>query len=88
MIVKIREQLAVLLESFVEPRPVSGVQFMARGLTPCDQLRTLQVAHANQPIYGMRHFGWLTHPSGDPGHLAAGRDTGGWSLWAYCADEI
>jgi hypothetical protein len=34
MIVKIREQLAVLLESSVEPRPVVGVQFVMRDLCP------------------------------------------------------
>ena len=60
MIVEIPEQLAVLLESFVEPRPVVGVQFVARGLTPCDHVRTLQIAHADQPIYEVRHSGWWT----------------------------
>jgi hypothetical protein len=67
MIVEIREQLAVLLESFVEPRPVVGVQFAARGLTPSDQIRTLEVAHTNQPIYEVRTPP-VTHPSGDLGH--------------------
>ena len=57
MIVEIREQLAVLLESFVEPRPVLRVQFAARALTPSDQIRTLQASHANQPIYEVCHSG-------------------------------
>jgi hypothetical protein len=55
MIVEIREQVAVLLESFVEPRPVVGAQFATRGLTSSDQIRTVEVAHTNQPIYEVRH---------------------------------
>ena len=58
MIVEIGEQLAVLLKSFVEPRPVVGVQFVARGLTPCGHLRTLQITHADQPLYEVSHSGW------------------------------
>ena len=49
--------MAVLPESFVEPRPVLRVQFAARALTPSDQIRTLQAAHANQPIYEVCHSG-------------------------------
>ena len=60
MIVEIREQLAVLLESIVEPRTVVGVQFPVGGVMPCVRLRTLHVAHASQPIYQVGQNGWWT----------------------------
>jgi hypothetical protein len=45
MIVKILEQLAVLLESFVEPQAIVGREFVARDLESCNQVRALDVAH-------------------------------------------
>jgi len=64
MIVEIGEQLAVLLEPFVQPGAICGIEVAARGFIPYDQVRTLEVAHSKEPIYSVPHSPPATlHPA-------------------------
>ena len=67
MIVEILEQLAVLLEPFVEPRAIFGREFVARDLELCNQVRTLDAAHAPKPTCEVRHFRSQVDSAGDRG---------------------
>jgi hypothetical protein len=63
MIVEIREQPAVFLESLVEPRPVVGVQFVARGLTPCVQLQNSLGCSRRSALLRGESLRLVPHPS-------------------------
>jgi hypothetical protein len=45
MIVEIGEQLSELLEPFVQPGAICGLEVVARGFMPHDQIRGLEVAY-------------------------------------------
>lgn len=46
MIVEVGEQLPVLLEPFIQPGAVCGLEVVSRGFVPYDRVRTLEATHS------------------------------------------